>query len=115
MTTHDRPSQSHLDRMLGRYECVQDGHNKFWECLHVSGQGSSAVFCVRWGKIGAKKPQNQHVDFYTAQKRMDEKRRTYTFIPGSPKTWSEVQHATLTAIVAQSPGATTSAPAPRRM
>lgn len=88
---HLRPTQTPLDFRLGRYECVENGHNKFWECLHFESSSQGLYhhkFLIRWGRIGAKKPQSMIViGYHQADVKIREKeRKGYKKINNSPVT-----------------------------
>ena len=84
----------------GRYEYHNDQErsHKFWECLQQQDQ----QFLIRWGKIGAKKPQQQIVGRWTAEERIREKlKKGYFHISGSPGSLEEVEQQALIRVVKQ--------------
>ena len=88
------PTRTYIDKYLGRYECTVNGHNKFWECLYDSGEGYNSVLIIRWGKIGAKKPQcSRTSSFHELHNKIQNKiNKGYVFIPYSFKTLVAVDH-----------------------
>lgn len=89
----DNPTGGYIDRYLGRYECVNESSNKFWECLHQHDN----QFIVRWGKIGAKNPQTkEYTDIYYLINQVRKKENSgYKYIRGSLKTFSEIEKSVL--------------------
>ena len=108
------PTSSMIDGFFGRYELVSGSHNKFWECLFESGNASMGTTVLRWGRIGAQKPQSMRIPMsevrYRAQKKL---REGYKYIPGSLKTITDVDRAALYAGLSEQlnqPTAVTSRP-----
>ena len=91
-----KPTSSFMDELLGRYELVSGSHNKFWECLFENGTAYSGTAVLRWGRIGAQKPQSMRIPMSEVRYRTDKKlREGYKRIPGSLKTITDVDRAAL--------------------
>lgn len=90
-----------IEAILGRYEYVKNGSNKFYEVMYVGHDlNDQPLFDITWGRIGAKKPQGMRVGYSQASAKLDEKRRKgYTLVPGSFKSVTEKRRVGLQAVV----------------
>jgi len=52
-----------LDRIVGRYECVEDNHCKFWEIEELS----NGFYRAKWGKIGKPVPPKNVKDYPSSE------------------------------------------------
>lgn len=103
MTDTNHPTGRQIDSILGRYEYIGGGSNKFYEVMYVGDDlDGSPLFDIRWGRIGAKKPQGMRVDYWRAEEKLNEKRKKgYKIVPGSFKSVAEQRRAGLQAVVQQ--------------
>ena len=130
MTFNNGPTGHQIDSILGRYEYIGGGSRKFYEVMYVCDNlHGQPQFDIRWGRIGAKKPQGMRVDYWYAEDKLREKRKKgYQLVPGSFKSVADQRKAGLQAIVEQVRPAESvveevkeevasapAAPAPRRM
>ena len=103
MTIDNGPTGRQIDSILGRYEYIGGGSSKFYEVMYVGDSlDGQPQFDIRWGRIGAKKPQGMRVDYWYAEDKLREKRKKgYQLVPGSFKSVADQRKAGLQAIVEQ--------------
>lgn len=94
-------SQTVLDPLLGRYEkTAKDGVSHTWEMYYEKGEGEKAIFCLRWGRVGAKKLQTRPLQTIEAYYMFNKMRNEgYKLVDNTFKHWSDVQRETLSAAV----------------
>ena len=103
MTYNNGPTGHQIDSILGRYEYIGGGSRKFYEVMYVCDNlHGQPQFDIRWGRIGAKKPQGMRVDYWYAEDKLREKRKKgYQLVPGSFKSVADQRKAGLQAVVDQ--------------
>lgn len=130
MTFNNGPTGRQIDSILGCYEYIGGGSSKFYEVMYVGDNlDGQPQFDIRWGRIGAKKPQGMRVDYRYAEDKLREKRKKgYQLVPDSFKSVADQRKAGLQAVVEQvrptapivedvkeEVASAPAAPAPRRM
>lgn len=103
-----------MDHLLGRYEKTRkDGVSHTWEIYYEKGEAEKAVFCLRWGRVGAKKLQTRTIQMLEAYQSLHKMRlEGYVLVDNTLKHWSDVQKQTLTAALCGAPHQTAK---PRKM
>lgn len=91
----NKKSQIALEEYLGKY-ILYDKENKpikEFELYYDTGLGSKSFFCLRWGRVHAKKKQQEIVNFDFAYKILCRKKKEgYVLIKGNyEKMWNLVQ------------------------
>lgn len=97
----DHPTGNYIDGLLGRYEYTDEKSNKFYEVMYCGRSATDQpMFQVYWGRIGAKKPQGMQLDLYSAQSKIEEKKRKgYVYVSGSYKSLAQQRHEGMMEVV----------------